>query len=98
MSDNKREMMKITIEAPDHEPHVIECHAFAGITMEDTGKSFNNGVTLIGSLNAAGLINIKQAIETELIPLIESNIKDFGSNISAGDFLRALAAMIEEDN
>ena len=98
MSDNKREMMKITIEAPGRETQVIECDGIAGITAKDLeGNRHEMKCILAGSLSPVDLMAIHRCLKEELIPLIENSIKEHSAP-SASDFLRMLADMFEEDN
>ena len=98
MSDNKREMMKITIESPHHETQVFECEGIAGITtkaLDDNKHELK--CMLVGNLSVMELGALRKAVEDDLIPCLDDNIKNLSAP-SASDFLRMLAEMLEEDN
>lgn len=73
MSENKREMVKITIEGNGF-TKVIECHGFAMVTLEDKEEKYDVGVTVMGNMCIADLMCLKETAMTELPAAIDENI------------------------
>ena len=95
MSDNKRDLMKITIEGSHTQ--VLECHGFAGLTLEDAGDCHKTDVALIGNLNLRDLIALHDNIEKELLPTLKRQIaNDYLKANSPDDVLKALLGLGDE--
>ena len=104
MSENKREMVKITIEMPNCEPQVMECHGVALTTLEDVGEKYNASVAVVGNMSIADLRHLKNNIENELAEAVDNSIEEClvkhgcccGKNILR-DFLMDLLGLNKED-
>ena len=73
MSENKREILKVTIEH-DEGTQVIECNGIAGITVEDTGENHKMACLVIGKMSVADLLALHDNIEKELLPALRKQI------------------------
>lgn len=80
MSENKREMVKITIELPDGNIQVLECHGLAMTTLTDKGDKYDCGVALMGNVSIPDLIALRENAETNLVEAIDQSIKSHSSN------------------
>lgn len=92
MSENKREMVKITIEMPDHETRVIECHGIAATTLTDDGDKYNCGTLVAGAMSMKDLLALHDNVKDELISALESQIV---AHTKPEDFVKAVLSMLK---
>lgn len=94
MPENKREMMKITIEMPNGDTRVVECHGIVATTLEDKGGLYNCGTLICGKLNIKDLIALHENVGNELISTIEKQII---AHTKPSDLLEAMLNILKED-
>lgn len=102
MSENKREKVKITIEVPNREPQVIECHGVALTTLEDLGDKYSMGAAVIGDMCINDLRALKDNAENELTEAIDESLSEcMNKSMSRGkntlkDFLSGLLDLLSD--
>lgn len=92
MSENKREMVKITIEMPGQETRVIECHALAATTLTDAGDKYDCGTLIVGKMCTKDLIALHDNVGDDLITTLEKQIL---SHTDPKDLLKAMLGIIK---
>jgi hypothetical protein len=92
MSENKREMMKITIETPEHETRVIECHGIAAATIEDNGDKYSFGTLVCGNMSIKDLLALDEHVKDELVSVLEKQII---AHSEPRDILKALLGVLK---
>lgn len=94
MSENKREMLKVTIET-NGKTEVIECHGLAMTTLEDTGKTYEAKVALVGCMSNRDLRYLRETVAEQLIPAINNVVVEHSSTPNKDDIKDLLKKLLE---
>ena len=92
MSENKREKLKITIELPDGNTQVLECHGIAATTLTDEGDKYDCGTVIIGKMCLKDLLALHDNVGDELITTLEKQII---AHTEPKDLLKAVLGVLK---
>lgn len=90
MSENKRKMVKVTIEAPNGDTQIFEAHGIAAVTVEDKGDRYSCRCALVGDMSVPDLLALREAVEEDLVEGIDQTIGHYSKKHPLGKILAAL--------